>query len=438
MTIACLSDPIQRSKQTGTHQEPRTGPSSEVRRQTKALLASAALSSRLPRSMVGILVTEKNTFFHVQPTEAVESNGWLSDSDSGIDAFDKKRVLRAPPRKQTDSHLTPTVANSFLRRMSTSSQRCRSCPPTTPSTPSPTPAISIFDDSEPRLSDSSTPPLSPPRCGLPALAEEIPGFCAPPSAAPHPPTLYTFAPSTPQVIPPTQYTPQPLPLMSLLGDSENLTVSEPQQQQPIEKTTVMLRNVPYHEGQVGVLRLLESRGFLGKFDFFYAPLDFNSSNNLGYAFINFRSALFVAEFFKDVDGLRVNQFDGWAAKELKVCWARVQGLAANVEHYRNSPVNEMPAQFRPMVFDSCGGQVDFPRPDAGLGSGAVRGAFFCKSPPRRNSFAWRPNNGAPRNELTRNQSNSQVSGREYTGAYPPYSPGQQSTRRSSYHQGLRL
>jgi len=127
------------------------------------------------------------------------------------------------------------------------------------------------------------------------------------------------------------------------------------------RTTVMLRNVPYHEGQTGVYRLLEDQGFRGKFDFFYAPIDFNSGNNLGYAFINFRKPEEVEEFFTRMDGLRVKQ-EGWQ-KELRVCWARVQGLCQNIEHYRNSPVNEMPPPFRPMLFESDGSQIPFPRPD---------------------------------------------------------------------------
>jgi hypothetical protein len=137
------------------------------------------------------------------------------------------------------------------------------------------------------------------------------------------------------------------------------------------KSTVMLRNVPYHESQTGLLRILESRGFRGKYDFFYAPLDFTSGNNLGYCFINLRSSEAVEEFFDTFENLRVNA-DGWAMKHLAVCWARVQGLGANIEQYRNSPVNEMPLNFRPMLFNEEGDQIPFPSPDhhstSGVGS----------------------------------------------------------------------
>jgi hypothetical protein len=128
------------------------------------------------------------------------------------------------------------------------------------------------------------------------------------------------------------------------------------------KTTVMLRNVPYSECQMGVLDLIRSKGFGGRFDFFYAPLDFNSGNNLGYAFVNLLTESDVADFFKVFDGLRV-ELEGWSTKDLQVCWARVQGMEPNVEHYRNSPVNDMPEHFRPMIFDRNGNELMFPRPD---------------------------------------------------------------------------
>jgi RNA recognition motif-containing protein len=131
-------------------------------------------------------------------------------------------------------------------------------------------------------------------------------------------------------------------------------------------STVMLRNVPYDARQHGVLALVEEEGFKGQFDFFYAPLDFKSKNNLGYAFINFKSIDIAKSFFRHFDGKRVSASSrpGWD-KPLRVCWARVQSLDANVEHYRNSPVNEMPPEFKPMLFDTDGNIVPFPAPDTG-------------------------------------------------------------------------
>ena len=136
-------------------------------------------------------------------------------------------------------------------------------------------------------------------------------------------------------------------------------------------STVMLRNVPYDSRQRGVLSLIEDEGFKGRFDFFYAPLDFKSKNNLGYAFVNFHSVDIAKEFFRHFDGRRIVSRPGWD-KPLRVCWARVQGLEANVDHYRNSPVNEMPEEFKPMLFDENGDFLLFPPPDPATGPVEMR------------------------------------------------------------------
>jgi hypothetical protein len=208
------------------------------------------------------------------------------------------------------------------------------------------------------------------------------------------------------------------------------------------RTTVMLRNVPYHEGQNGVLKLLEEKGFSGKFDFFYAPLDFNSGNNLGYAFISLRSPQVVAEFHDSMDGLRVTK-EGWQQKELRVCWARVQGLMQNVEHYRNSPVNDMPEQFRPMIFDASGEALVFPRPDANANSG--QGSTITSSISNSNTHHRRgssngnytANNGSPSHNYSCGSSYSYGnSNAKYSGGrQQPHQRGSPPRRNSGFGKG---
>lgn len=153
-------------------------------------------------------------------------------------------------------------------------------------------------------------------------------------------------------------------------------------------STVMLRNVPYDARQRGVQSLIEEEGFKGAFDFFYAPLDFKSKNNLGYAFMNFKTLDIAKEFFNHFDGRRISSRPGWD-KPLRVCWARVQGLEANVEHYRNSPVNDMPCDFKPMLFDDEGNQCPFPAPDA------------ARDESRRSAHAVRPRERRLQSQLSR-------------------------------------
>ena len=153
-------------------------------------------------------------------------------------------------------------------------------------------------------------------------------------------------------------------------------------------STVMLRNVPYDARQRGVLSLLDEEGFKGLFRFFYAPLDFKSKNNLGYAFIDFKSLEIAKEFFHHFDGKKITSRPGWD-KPLRVCWARVQGLEANVEHYRNSPVNDMPTEFKPMLFDEDGASVPFPAPDT------------MRDESRRSAHAVRPRERRLQSQLSR-------------------------------------
>lgn len=168
-------------------------------------------------------------------------------------------------------------------------------------------------------------------------------------------------------------TPAPVPMVSEFQRSvTNLSVLSSQTAtETSTSSTVMLRNVPYDARQRGVLSLIEDEGFKGQFDFFYAPLDFKSRNNLGYAFVNFHSVDIAKEFFRHFDGRRIVSRPGWD-KPLRVCWARVQGREANIDHYRNSPVNEMPEEFKPMLFDEDGDFLLFPAPDPVVGQNEMR------------------------------------------------------------------
>ena len=174
--------------------------------------------------------------------------------------------------------------------------------------------------------------------------------------------------AAPTILPPTtpmssgEYTP-PYPSMRRSGTNVSMVSNQSAMDRSGDSTTVMLRNVPYDARQQGVLSLLIEEEF--GFDFFYAPLDFKSRNNLGYAFINLIDPDTARRFFDHFDGKRVTSRVGWE-KPLRVCWARVQGLDANIDHYRNSPVNEMPTEFKPMLFAQDGSPMVFPAPDGPL------------------------------------------------------------------------
>jgi RNA recognition motif-containing protein len=128
-------------------------------------------------------------------------------------------------------------------------------------------------------------------------------------------------------------------------------------------TTVMLRNIPNKYTQTSLLDAIDSRGFRGLYNFFYLPVDFKNGCNMGYAFINFVNHDAADMFMSAFKGY---QLPAKSTKVCDVCWARVQGFKANVEHYRNSPVNDLPdPEYRPLMFQN-GVEVAFPRPDPGV------------------------------------------------------------------------
>ncbi|KAF4697541.1 hypothetical protein FOZ60_004413 [Perkinsus olseni] len=109
-------------------------------------------------------------------------------------------------------------------------------------------------------------------------------------------------------------------------------------------TTMMLRKVPKACSVESLTTVLNERGFSGLYDFIYVPLDFKTRQSTGFAFINFCTEE-VAQSF--VDNFHLTKI---ANRTIKVCPARVQGLPANVEHFKNNPVNFAAEPFRPKLF----------------------------------------------------------------------------------------
>mmetsp|Transcript_37866 Transcript_37866/g.81971 ORF Transcript_37866/g.81971 Transcript_37866/m.81971 type:complete len:278 (-) Transcript_37866:145-978(-) len=128
------------------------------------------------------------------------------------------------------------------------------------------------------------------------------------------------------------------------------------------RTTVMLRNLPNDYSREMLLALLDDEGFAGSYDFVYYPVDFHRWAGFGYAFVNMVSP---------AEAMRVRQvmqgFSRWevpSQKVIDVCWGNpLQGLAACVERYRNSPVmhEAVPDKFKPVIFCS-GVRMPFPPP----------------------------------------------------------------------------
>lgn len=125
-----------------------------------------------------------------------------------------------------------------------------------------------------------------------------------------------------------------------------------------ERVTVMLRNIPNKYTQRMLLNEINNMGFNGQYDLLYLPLDFKNRCNVGYAFINFLSNPVAVEFIKRLSGYKLPGFN--SHKICEVSWARVQGLKANIQHFRNSPINSVTIpDSRPLLF-AHGQEIQFP------------------------------------------------------------------------------
>lgn len=177
-----------------------------------------------------------------------------------------------------------------------------------------------------------------------------------------------FVPASPLNIKASAFVPRSSQMVSISKqDAEDLNDSAPDilrqvSTQPEATTTVMLRNLPCGFTRKSLTWILNKKGFEGLYDFVYIPMDFKSRLSLGYGFVNLTDEKNVQHFIEVFDG-----YSEWSRyQSSKVCRAtlsKTQGLVANIERYRNSPVmsDEVPELFKPAVFVGKQ-QVPFPEP----------------------------------------------------------------------------
>merc|ERR1712226_1484683 len=145
--------------------------------------------------------------------------------------------------------------------------------------------------------------------------------------------------------------------------------ASPRQQNEDTRTTLMLRNLPSDYNRELFLDMLDDECLAGEYDFVYFPVDFQTGSGLGYAFVNFTSHEEAVRAWQLLDG-----FKDWFVGSTKVCEARwsnpVQGLTANVQRYRNSPVmhDKVPDSYKPVVFSNGSGASSTGAGSSALGS----------------------------------------------------------------------
>jgi len=92
---------------------------------------------------------------------------------------------------------------------------------------------------------------------------------------------------------------------------------------PEARTTVMVRNIPFHYTQEMLLSEFPCRE---SFDFLYLPQSVSSARNLSYAFINFRTEELALQFQQTWNQTRLAHFA--SRKPLNVIFSSIQGRDA--------------------------------------------------------------------------------------------------------------
>jgi len=137
---------------------------------------------------------------------------------------------------------------------------------------------------------------------------------------------------------------------------------------PPGTTTAMLRNIPNKYTQAGLVERLQEAGFRRELDFIYLPIDFKNKCNVGYAFMNFRTAEACAQFAAEFHGSNSREkLPGFNSKKVcEVSAARFQGCDENIRRLQASSVMaELLANpdWLPQLFDINGQAMAFPLTD---------------------------------------------------------------------------
>jgi RNA recognition motif-containing protein len=133
---------------------------------------------------------------------------------------------------------------------------------------------------------------------------------------------------------------------------KNVDLAEEYKKTTMEKppTTLMIRNIPNRYTQNELILELEALGFGGTFDFLYVPLDKGTMSNVGYAFVNFVDPQAAAKCMESFHGYHFKRHRKVSGKIAAVSIAHLQGLEANLAHYKNAAVNTAKMkQRRPLV-----------------------------------------------------------------------------------------
>ncbi|KAJ1422700.1 Terminal EAR1-like, RNA recognition motif 3 [Sesbania bispinosa] len=127
------------------------------------------------------------------------------------------------------------------------------------------------------------------------------------------------------------------------------------------RTTVMIKNIPNKYSQKLLLNMLDNHCIhcneqigdsddqtISSYDFVYLPIDFNNKCNVGYGFVNMTSPEATLRLYK---AFHLQHWEVFNSRKIcEVTYARVQGLEALKEHFKNSKFPCEMEHYMPVVF----------------------------------------------------------------------------------------
>ncbi|RDX88837.1 Protein terminal ear1, partial [Mucuna pruriens] len=144
------------------------------------------------------------------------------------------------------------------------------------------------------------------------------------------------------------------------------------------RTTVMIKNIPNKYSQKLLLNMLDNHCIhcneqiadgdeqpISSYDFVYLPIDFNNKCNVGYGFVNMTSPEATLRLYK---AFHLQHWEVFNSRKIcEVTYARVQGLEALKEHFKNSKFPCEMEHYLPVVFSPArdGRELTEPLPIVG-------------------------------------------------------------------------
>ncbi|TVU36123.1 hypothetical protein EJB05_18039, partial [Eragrostis curvula] len=172
------------------------------------------------------------------------------------------------------------------------------------------------------------------------------------------------------------------------------------------RTTVMIKNIPNKYSQKLLLNMLDNHCIqsneriaasgeegegqpFSSYDFVYLPIDFNNKCNVGYGFVNLTSPEAAVRLYKAFHRQPWEVYN--SRKICQVTYARVQGLEALKEHFKNSKFPCDSDEYLPVWFapPRDGKQLTEPVPIVGR-SPAPSSASGTSSPPKSRATSVDP------------------------------------------------